>query len=97
MMEALGKTPFAFGNDLYPRTPGELPCHIFTRSEVVKALGYLGAPCLRHMWVDVAWKQWGKACGITYLHDVIIEHLHFTNGKSQPDASYAASSALMAG
>jgi len=95
MMEALGKTPFAFGNDLYPRTPGELPCHIFTRGEVVKALGYLAVPSMKHMWADVAWRDWGRAVGITYLHDVIIEHLHFTNGKSQPDASYAASSALM--
>ena len=95
MMEALGRTPFAFGNDLYPREPGSLPCHIFTRSEVVKALGYLGPPCFRHTWVDVAWQQWGRACGITYLHDVIIEHLHFTNGKAPVDASYAASSALM--
>jgi len=96
IMEALEKTPFAFGNDLYPRTPGELCCHVFMRSEVVRALRYFGPPCLRHMWVDVTWMQWGKACGITYLHDVIIEHCHYTNGKALVDDSYRASTALMA-
>ena len=95
MAGALGKTPFAFGNDLYPRTPGELPTHIFTRSEVVRALGYLGVPRFRHMYVDAGWKRWGEAIGITYLDDVIIEHLHYTVGKSPVDATYAASAPLM--
>jgi hypothetical protein len=93
--EALEKTPFAFGNDLYPRPPGSLCCHIFCRSEVVTALGYLGPPCLRHMYVDPVWMAWGKATGITYLHEVIIEHLHFTAGKSPYDLNYASSAACM--
>jgi len=88
VMEALGETPFAFANDLYPREPGSHPAHIFMRSEVVQALGYLGPPQFRHMFVDNAWKAWGEACGITYLHDVILEHLHFTQGKSAHDATY---------
>jgi hypothetical protein len=95
-MEALEKTPFAFGNDLYPRQPGSLCCHIFCRSEVIRALGYLGPPSLRHMWVDNIWFDWGQAAGITYMHDVIIEHLHYTAGKSQPDENYIRSSVHMA-
>lgn len=93
--DALGRTPFAFGNDLYPRPPGSLCCHIFCRSEVVKRLGFLGPRCLRHMYVDPVWMAWGKAAGITYLNEVIIEHLHYTNGKSPYDLSYAASSGFM--
>lgn len=88
LMEALGRTPLAFANDLYPREPGSHPAHIFCRSEVVAALGYLGPPQLKHMFVDNAWKAWGQACGITYLHDVVIEHLHFTLGRSPHDDTY---------
>ena len=95
--EALEKTPFAFGNDLYPgRAPGSLCCHIFCRSEVVTALGHLGPRCLRHMWVDNVWWLWGQAVGITYLDDVRIPHLHYTAGLAPYDRSYAASTSLMA-
>ena len=97
VMEALGKTPFAFANDLYPRAPGSLCCHVFMRSEIIDALGYFAPPGIKHMYSDVAWMAWGTACGITYLHDVIIEHLHYSVGKSPADESYAASSALIHG
>lgn len=97
IMEALESAPFAFANDLYPRTPGSLCCHVFCRSEVITKLGYFGPPLIRHMYVDVAWMAWGTACGITYLDDVIIEHLHYSVGKSPVDESYAASTALITG
>jgi hypothetical protein len=91
IMEALGQTPFAYGNELYPgREQGESLCHVFCRSEVVRALGYLGPPSLRHMFVDNIWAEWGKAAGITYLDDVILEHLHFTANKSSLDDTYSA-------
>lgn len=97
IMEALRRTPFAFGNDLYPlRTPGSLATHVFTRVEVVTALGYFGPPVLRHMYVDNAWQAWGEATGMTFLPDVVIEHLHYTVGKAPVDESYTASSAHMA-
>ncbi len=88
ILDALEKTPFAFGNDLYPREQGQHPCHIFCRSEIIKALGYLGPPSLKHMFVDNCWMDWGKAVGITYLPNVIIEHLHFTVGKATYDETY---------
>lgn len=96
IMEALEKTPFAYGNDLYPgRIPGALSCHVFMRSSVVRALGYFGPPGIRHMYVDVAWMAWLTACGGTYLNDVIIEHLHYTCGKAPVDESYALSTGLI--
>jgi hypothetical protein len=86
VMEALEKTPFAFGNDQYPsRVPGTLSCHVFMRAEVVEKLGYFGPPSIAHMYVDVAWYAWGTACGITYLHDVLIPHLHYTTGAPHDD------------
>jgi hypothetical protein len=83
---------FAFGNDQYPsRIPGTLSCHIFMRSEVVRKLGYFGPPEIAHMYVDVAWYAWGTACGIAYLDDVLIPHLHYSSGHAGNDATYQAS------
>lgn len=95
IMDALGKTPFAFGNDLYPRPPGSLCCHVFARSEVISRLGYFGPPGIRHMYVDVAWMAWGVKTGITYLHEVLIPHKHYTTGAPM-DESYQASTRLVA-
>lgn len=92
IVKALESTPFAFANDQYPsRQPGTLSCHIFMRSEVVKTLGYFGPPSIAHMYVDVAWYAWGTACGITYLHDVLIPHLHYSSGGAPHDQTYANS------
>lgn len=96
VMEALEKTPFAFGNDKNPnRTPGSLCCHVFTRTGVIAALGYFGPPCLRHMYVDNAWMGWGQATGITYLHETVLEHRHFTTGHATRDETYARSEQCM--
>lgn len=96
IMEALEKTPFAFANDLYSlRAPGTLCCHVFCRSEVIGALGYFGPPQFRSMFVDDAWMAWGNACGITFLEDVILEHMHWTVGKAPLDEYYQRSSAYM--
>ena len=96
IMEALGKTPFAFGNDLNPnRPPGSLACHVFCRSEIITALGYFGPPTLRHMYVDNVWTTWGLETGITYLHETVLEHRHPTTGLAVHDESYAASEQWM--
>lgn len=93
VMEALKTAPMAFCNDLYPREPGTFPTHLFIRSEVVQALGFVGPPCFRHMFVDAAWQEWGRACGITYLGEHVIEHVHPTAGKAPMDETYAAANA----
>ena len=87
IMAALGKTPLAFGNDLSATDKGNLPTHVFMRSAVARKLGYFAPPVFRHMWVDFAWLAWGDAAGITYLPEVVIEHMHFGEGKSGKDAS----------
>jgi hypothetical protein len=99
IIQALESAPFAFANDLYPREPGTFPTHLFARSEVIAALGFVGPPVFRHMFVDAAWQAWGRACGIAYLDDVVIEHLHPTAlspsgaGKAPMDETYAAANA----
>jgi hypothetical protein len=90
--QALERSPFAYANDLYPLRPaGAQVTHVFTRSAVVTALGYIGVPALTHMYVDDAWGAWGRACGIEYLPDVVIEHLHHSSGKAPNDDTYRAS------
>lgn len=94
--EALERVPFCFGDDLYPGRPtGTLCCHVFMRSAIVKTLGYMGPPALKHMYVDPAWMAWGEAVGIEFLPDVVLEHMHYSAGKSEMDESYAASTALI--
>ncbi len=96
VMEALGKTPFVHANDLYAlRPPGALACHVFCRSEVISALGYFGLPTLKSQYVDDAWTAWGHACGITFLEDVVLEHMHPSVGKAPFDEIYARSAANM--
>jgi hypothetical protein len=90
--ESLAEHWFCFGDDLYSGRPaGSLCCHIFMRSAVVNALGYMGPPCFRHMYVDPVWMAWGEALGIEFLDDVVLEHMHYSVGKSEMDASYQAS------
>lgn len=90
IMGALEHTPFAFADDLYAlRAPGVLATHVFTRGSVIRALGYLAVPSLRHYYIDNAWTEWGRACGMTFLPDTVIEHMHWSAGKSRPDATYS--------
>jgi hypothetical protein len=94
--ESLERNLFCFGNDLDPgRVPGSLSVHVFMRSEVVDKLGYMGPPSIQHMYVDPVWFAWGAATSIEYLGDVVLEHLHYTLGKSPADESYRRSTALI--
>jgi hypothetical protein len=96
IMESLERNSFCFGNDLDPgRVPGSLSIHIFMRSEVVKRLGYMGPPSIQHMYVDPVWYAWGKATSIEYLDDVILEHMHYSLGRSPKDESYERSTGLI--
>jgi hypothetical protein len=97
--DALGRQPFAFANDLYPREQGSLSCHIFMRAEVVRTLGYAGPPEISHMYVDVAWMAWCVSVGHEYLGDVILPHHHYTLGAPHDDTyarSYARTAADLA-
>lgn len=96
VMQALGRKPLAFGDDLErdQRPEGSLPTHVFMLSRVARKLGYFGPPAMQHMYVDFAWMAWGDAAGITYLPDVIIEHMHFLGGKAPMDDSYRLSRQL---
>lgn len=82
-----GGTGIAYGNDLLQ---GEnMPTAVAMTSDIVQALGYFCPPQMQHLCVDLVWGQWGRAIGrLTYLDDVVIEHLHPANGKVRMDQGY---------
>lgn len=89
--EALGDlgSGIVYCNDLFQ---GEnLPTAVFMTADIVRALGYMAPPVLRHLYVDNVWKAWGEGMGrLAYLEDVIIEHVHPAAGKAEWDDGYLA-------
>jgi len=84
---ALQDTPMCYGNDLLQGR--NLPTAVFMRSQIIQKLGYMCPPEQTHLYLDDFWLALGGRIGITYMGDVIIEHLHPGNGKAPMDASYA--------
>jgi hypothetical protein len=82
------KTSIVYGNDLLQ---GEaMPTAVAMTSDIVRTLGYMAPPVMKHLCVDLVWKDWGLGIKrLTYLDDVIIEHMHPANGKAAMDTGYA--------
>lgn len=90
LAEAIGTEPgISYGNDLLQ---GEnLPTAVVMSAGIVEALGWMSPPPLKHLFLDNFWLAVGEALGnVNYLSDVIIEHLHYTNGKAEADDRYLA-------
>lgn len=59
-------------------------------SELIRTLGYMVIPTLTHLFADVFWCDLGKATDtLHYFPDIVIEHMHYINGKAQKDNAYA--------
>ncbi|WP_330172972.1 hypothetical protein OG875_04835 [Streptomyces sp. NBC_01498] len=82
-----GGPGIVYGNDLLQ---GEnMPTAVAMTSDIVTTLGYFAPPAMVHLCVDLVWKDWGVGMQrITYLDDMVIEHLHPANGKAELDAGY---------
>jgi hypothetical protein len=77
----------AYGNDLFQA--GRLPTAVAISGEIVEALGFYVPPGMVHLYLDDWWRHLGEALGaLTYLPDVVIEHLHPAAGKGQWDPGY---------
>lgn len=83
-----GGPGIVYGNDLLQ---GEaMATAVAMTSDIVQTLNYMAPDCLVHLCADLVWVDWGRGMGrITYLHDMVIEHLHPANGKASMDAGYA--------
>lgn len=66
-----------------------LPTQWFVTTDIVRKLGWFALPDCNHFYLDNAWLDLANAAKCRhYLPDVIIEHMHFSYGKSQMDATY---------
>lgn len=82
-----GGPGLVYGNDLLQ---GEnMPTAVAMTSDIVATLGYFAPPQLVHLCLDLCWLDWGRGLDrITYLPDVVIEHMHPAAGKAELDAGY---------
>lgn len=82
-----GGPGIVYGNDLLQ---GEaMATAVAMTSDIVDTLGYMAPPALVHLCLDLVWLDWGRGIQrITYLDDMVIEHLHPANGKAVLDAGY---------
>jgi hypothetical protein len=89
LAQAAGPWGLAYGDDLHQGA--QLPTAVVIGSPVVRALGFMAPPALRHLYVDNFWLALGQAMqSIRYVPQVIIEHQHPDAGKAKVDAGYAA-------
>lgn len=85
-------TGVVYGDDLVQGA--SLPTQVAMTADIVAALGYMAPPSLAHMYCDNFWKDLGEGAGcLTYLPDVVVQHLHPSTGHSSWDASYRESNA----
>lgn len=81
-------TGVVYGNDLYQ---GErLPTAPAMTTDIIRELGHMCPPVLRHLFVDDYWRDLGRGAGcLRYLPSVVVEHLHPYAGKAAWDDGYA--------
>lgn len=83
-----------YGNDLLQGQ--NLPTQVACSGSIITALGYMVPPELQHMYADNFWRDLGLSIGrLRYLPDVIIEHMHYSVGKSEHDEGYDRVAALI--
>jgi len=69
-----------------------LPTAPILGGKLIRTLGWVGLPGLDHMYCDNVWMDVAKACdGLFYMPEIVIEHMHFFNGKAEKDETYELS------
>lgn len=70
----------AYGNDLLQGQ--NLPTAPAITADIIQALGWMGPPQLRHLYIDNFWKDLGEQADcLHYLPSVVVEHMHPVAGK----------------
>jgi len=76
-----------YADDLAQRE--NLPTQVFISSNIIRALGWMGLPGARHLYLDNTWKYLGDEAGcLYYIPDIIIEHVHPAYGKATWDENH---------
>jgi hypothetical protein len=88
LLEPLRNRPgISYANDLIQKE--FLPTHVVMSSEIIKSLGFMAPPILKHLFMDNFWLDLGKAINsIHYFENVVLEHLHPALEKSSVDQVY---------
>jgi hypothetical protein len=81
------KNTVSYGNDLIQ---GEsLATAAMLDSNIIRTLGYMAPPKMKHLYLDNFWMELGRRLNtLQYYSDVIIEHMHYSVGKSNADELY---------
>lgn len=80
-------TGVVYGNDLHQGP--HIPTQVAMTSNIVKATGHFVPEGAKHLYLDNAWADIGRATKLRYLPDVVVEHMHPAAGKAQWDEGYA--------
>lgn len=76
-----------YGDDLLQGQ--NLPTAVFQGAGLVRTLGRFNPPGCDHLYLDNYWKTLGERLGtLVWLPDVVIEHVHYLNGKAPEDDLY---------
>lgn len=87
LVDRAGSGCISYPNDLGRKT--KLPTHPCVGGDLVRAQGWFGLPVVRHYCVDSVYRYIGDHLGVKHrLDDVIVEHVHFSEKKSQQDQLY---------
>jgi hypothetical protein len=88
LLDALGDRRYAvaYGDDLLQGV--NLATAVVMTEDIPRELGYMAPPELIHLYVDNAWMDWGRATSLTYVPDVVLEHMHPAAGKGNGDEGY---------
>jgi len=88
LSSSIGNKGLAYGNDLFQKE--NLPTSVMISSNIISAIGYMAPPNQKHLYLDDFWLLLGKKLDAIHYHpDVIIEHMHYTLGKSEVDELYS--------
>src|SRR3990167_4920513 len=86
-IEENGGWGIAYGDDRVAHD--KYPSHTIVSGNIVRALGWLQMPALKHLCGDWVWGAIGKGTGrLFYDQNVIIQHKHPFDKKTSPDPIY---------
>ncbi len=93
LRDAAGLWHISYPNDgLKGESQATHPC---IGGEFLRAIGFWALPGLSHLYTDTVWDFLGRQYGnLVYRPDVLVEHLHWSAGKSARDETYAKPTAV---
>lgn len=91
LIDCAGSGAISYPNDLGRKT--KLPTHPCVGGDLVRAQGWFGLPVVHHYCVDSVYRYIGDQLGVKHrMDDVIVEHVHYSEKKSQRDHLYKETS-----